>query len=189
MNLMRKRLFTLGLPAMAALLLSVVIAGHASATPSHKLDLKCDVGLTCNPASPIDMEGPVIGFVNYNQDDVTGDLRLEIKINGGAPAAGFTIYLVCGPTHETACGFDSFGTMTTNAQGNSSSSALVIPKCTAQAILSPNGPAMLGHIDLISGANVELYAATTVDFNETVGPACAPAIAPQSVQPGDPLNQ
>jgi hypothetical protein len=115
------------------------------------------------------MAGPVTGFVNYNQDGTTGDLRLVIKIANGPSNTNFIVYLVCGPTHATGCNFDDFGTVTTNAQGNGNTSAIVIPKCVAQGILD-GYVGMLGHVDLIGGGNV--LAATAVDFDETVGPAC-----------------
>ena len=127
-----------------------LIAGVANATPNTKVDLFQDVG---SAGGGLDMAGPTgYGFINYNKN-ASGSLRVVAALKNAAPNTTFTIYLVCGPTHATACGFIEIGTITTDDDGNATSGAIWI-----------DDPPYVGgpddHIDLIGGG--EVYAATPI---------------------------
>jgi hypothetical protein len=93
---------------------------------------------------PIDSSGPTgFGFVNYNKD-AAGDLRVVAALKNAAPNTTYHIFLVCGPTHDTGCGFVDIGTLATNGQGTGASGAIIV-----------SAPPFVGgpddHIDLLKG--------------------------------------
>ena len=111
---MRKRIASVALAGLAAALAAVVFAGGAAATANDKVDLQQDCGSPC--VTPVDSSGPTgFGFVNYNKNEA-GDLRVVAVVKNAAPNTTYDVFLVCGPTHATACGFVELGTVTTNGQ-------------------------------------------------------------------------
>jgi hypothetical protein len=102
--------------------------------------LQQDCGSPC--VELVDSTGPTgYGFVNYNKN-AAGDLRVVVSLKNAAPNTTCHIFLVCGPTHATACGFVDIGTLTTNGQGNGNSGAIIL---TAPPFVgSPDD-----HIDLL----------------------------------------
>jgi len=119
-----------------------------SAQPNTKLDALQDCGVPCVEA--LDNAGPTgFGFFNYNVD-ANGDLRVVVSLKNAVPNTTYEIFLVCGPTHASACGFISIGFLTTNGQGNGNSGAIDIPLATLQALPFGSGTRN-DHIDLLKG--------------------------------------
>ena len=134
--------------AATALLAVGLIAGVANATPNQKVDLFQDGGAA---GGAIDMAGPTgYGFVNYNTN-ASGALRIVVGLKNAQPNTTYTIFLVCGPTHATACGFIDIGSVTTDDDGNATSGAIWIED-------PPYAGGPDDHLDLIGGG--EVYAAT-----------------------------
>jgi hypothetical protein len=149
---------------VVSMLTVAALAMPASATPNTKLDLVQDCSTNC--PEPVDMQGPTgFGFINYNQDS-EGNLRAVTSLKNADPNTTYHIFLVCGPTHATACGFIDIGTLTTDDQGNGNSGAIVIPVGTLQTAPFGSG-ARTDHIDLIGGAgNLSngVYATSNVNY-------------------------
>jgi len=124
-----------------------LLASSAVATPNTKLDLVNDCG-GFGPGGACDMAGPTAGFLNYNQDD-TDNLRVVVSMKDGKPNTTYEIWLVCGPTHASACGFITIGTLTTNVQGNGTAS-LSVDLATLQAAPFGSGD-RTDHVDLGQG--------------------------------------
>lgn len=147
-----------------SLVAAVGIALPASAAPNTKLDLVQDCSSTCPEA--IDMAGPTgFGFVNYNQDD-QGNLRVVASLKNAQPNMTYHIFLACGPTHATACGFMDIGMVTTNGQGNGNSGAVMVPLATLQATPFGSG-ARTDHIDILAGVgdtSAGVYVTSNVDY-------------------------
>jgi len=136
---MRTRLIV----ATAVALLTVgVLVGVAMATADVKVDLQQDCGSPCT--EPVDSTGPTgFGFVNYNKN-AAGDLHVVASLKNAAPDTTYSIFLVCGPTHDATCGgFVELGTLTTNAQGNGTSAVSVE--------LPPYVGGPDDHIDILKG--------------------------------------
>ena len=130
-------------------------------TANVKLDLfrDCDIG-GCTGANPLDMQGPGDqGFVNYNQDEYTGDMNVTVHLQKqGAPNESYTLFLTCGPggigtPHSESCGFDVIGTLETNRNGIATM-GVTVPKCLADALISgnPYGDGQQAHLDILAGA-------------------------------------
>ncbi len=174
--------------APPALDLDAAAAMHAPpahAANSVKLDLfrDCDVG-GCTADNPLDMQGPDDqGWLIYRQDHETGDLVLNVKINKEASAGEtYELFLTCGPggvgtTHLESCGFLSAGTATANGAGNAHAT-VTVDKCAADALISGNpfGGGQQAHLDVLRGVGDQgagVFVATPIDFDPSVGPACA----------------
>ena len=121
---MRKRIASVVISGLASAFAATTFAGVAGATANDKVDLQQDCGSPCVEA--LDSSGPTgFGFVNYNKN-AAGDLRVVAVLKDAAPNTTYTVFLVCGPTHATACGFVNIGSVTTNGQGNGSSGAIIL---------------------------------------------------------------
>ena len=97
-------------------------------------------------AAPADMRGPEVGRVSYTRS-ATGNLQLKISVEFGQINTKYTVYLVCGPAHATACGFITIGTLATNAAG-AGSLGVSVPVGVLQN--APFGPGYrTDHLDLI----------------------------------------
>lgn len=154
-----------GISAMIAAMTTAAHAGTAFATPNTKVDFIQDVA-TGGSIADLDMAGPTgFGFVNFNQDNA-GNLRVVASLKNAEPNTTYEIFLVCGPTHDTACGFISIGTLTTNGQGNGNSGAVDVPLATLQA--APFGAGdRTDHIDLIQGPgdlSAGAYVVSGIDY-------------------------
>jgi hypothetical protein len=131
------------------LAIGIIAAGFATATvsvasagPNDKVDLQQDCGVPCVEA--VDSTGPTgFGFTNYNVDG-QGNLRVVASLKNAAPNTTYHIFLVCGPTHDTSCGFTDIGTLTTNGQGNGNSGAIILAG-------NPYGGGVDDHVDLLKG--------------------------------------
>lgn len=159
---------------VATAVLGILGTGVASATSNVKLSVFEDAAP--GPVGVVDFVGPTVdhSFVNFNQDDVTGDLRIVVNLHKtGEPGATYQIFLVCGAGSHAGCGFDTIGTLTLNKVGNGNSGALIVPKCQAAALLGPGGDA--GHVDLLEAVGDDsagVYVADDVIFDPSIGPAC-----------------
>jgi hypothetical protein len=150
------RIASIATIGLAATFAAAALAGVAAATANDKVDLQQDCGSPC--VEPVDSAGPTgFGFVNYNKN-AAGDLRVVAVLKNAAPDTTYTVFFVCGPTHATACGFVSIGTVTTNGQGNGSSGAIVL-----------TSPPYVGgpddHVDLIKDngdLNAGVYLSTPI---------------------------
>jgi hypothetical protein len=151
-----RRITSVAISGLAAVFAAATLAGVASATANDKVDLQQDCGSPC--VTPVDSVGPTgFGFVNYNEN-AAGDLRIVAVLKNAAPNTTYDVFLVCGPTHATACGFVNIGTLTTNGQGNGSTGAIVI-----------TSPPYVGgpddHVDLIKDdgdLNAGVYLSTPI---------------------------
>lgn len=161
--------------AALTLVVSGAVPGHA--TPNTKLLIIQDsagcggVGQPVCGAADSDMAGPSgtgnrgFGFVNYNQN-AEGELRVVVALKNATPNTTYEIFLVCGPTHATACGFITIGFLTTNGQGNGNSGAIHVPVTTLQAPPFGSG-ARTDHVDLLASVgdlSAGFYAATPVSY-------------------------
>ena len=148
---------------MTALVFSAV-PQSASATPNTKVDLVQDCSTGCVEA--VDMLGPTgFGFVNFNQN-AAGDLRVVVSLKNAEPNTNYKgVFLVCNPTHATACGFLDIGNLTTNGQGNGNA-IMSVSVATLQA--SPFGSgARTDHFDLlkdVGDTSAGVYAASGIDY-------------------------
>lgn len=153
---MRRRIASVATAGLVTALAAVVLAGVASATANDKVDLQQDCGSPC--VEPVDSVGPTgFGFVNVNKN-AAGDLRVVAVLKNAAPNTTYEVFLVCGPTHATACGFVSLGTLTTNGQGNGNSGAIVVED--PPYVGGPND-----HIDLLAqggGTSAGVYISTPI---------------------------
>ena len=150
-----------GVLALAFSNISVASAGRAI-----QLNLIQDCSTGCSEG--VDMLGPTgFGFINYNQDN-TGALRLLVSLKNAEPNTTYSIYLICGPTHGTACNFIIVGSITTNRRGNGNSGAIIVPLSTLQGAPFGSG-ARTDHIDLIApGGNAAGGVYVTTNVNYTV---------------------
>ena len=140
-----------------------VFPKSAEATANTKVDLIQDCSTGC--VEPIDMAGPAgFGFINFNQNS-NGDLRVVISLKNAEPNTTYSgVFLVCGPTHASACGFVDVGDVTTNGQGNGNAT-MILSVEMLQA--SPFGSgARTDHFDLIgsSTATGGVYAASGINY-------------------------
>jgi len=148
---------------MFAIALSLAVALSPSfikASSNTKIDLLQD--RSAGGIEDLDMDGPAgFGFVNYNQND-GDDLRLVVSLKNAEPNTTYSgAFLVCGPTHGTACGFIDVGDLTTNNQGNGNATIMLDVE-TLQA--TPFGPgSRTDHFDLIGPAG-DVYVVTGLDY-------------------------
>src|SRR5262249_33979824 len=109
---------------------------------------------------PTDFQGPSgFGFINFNQDD-TGVLRLTIAVKGGSPNTTYTVFLVCGPTHDLSCGFIPIGSVTKNGVGNGNTT-IHIDVATLQSLQGSG--AATDHVDMI-GTDGSVLVAGGINF-------------------------
>ena len=151
--------------AVITSMVATIASTSAQATPNTMSEFVLDCETTC-PIAEQDMAGPIgFGFVNHNQNE-NGDLRVVVALKNATPNTTYTIYLVCGPTHHTACAHTSIGTLTTNVHGNADSGAMPVPVATLQAF--PYGPgARTDHVDVMRGLGdltAGLYAAAGINY-------------------------
>lgn len=148
---------------MLAILVAIGLAalpGKAMATSNTKIDLIQDA--SAGGGEAIDMAGPTgFGFINFNQN-ATGDLRMVVSLKNAEPNTTYSgVFLVCGPTHSSACGFIDVGELTTNGQGNGNAT-MWLEVATLQA--SPFGPgARTDHFDVIGPAG-DVYAVSGINY-------------------------
>lgn len=158
-----KSLFSIAAVFVAISAFVVVQPQEALATANTKVNLVQDCSTGCTEA--IDMAGPTgFGFINFNQNN-NGDLRVVISLKNAEPNTTYSgVFLVCGPTHATACGFVDVGDLTTNGQGNGNAT-MILPVADLQA--SPFGSgARTDHFDLIAGSPSTggVYAASGINY-------------------------
>jgi len=112
-------LFALVLVAVVA-----VFPRSASAAANTKVDLVQDVA--SGPVGVLDMDGPTgFGFINFNQN-ANGDLHITVSLKNAEPNTEYSgVFLVCGPTHASACGYVDVGDLTTNGQGNGNATMIL----------------------------------------------------------------
>lgn len=152
--------------ALTGLLVAAAMAVSAQAalaTPNTKVNLVQDCSTGC--AEAVDMEGPTgFGFVNFNQN-ADGDLRVTVSLKNAEPNTTYSgVFLVCGPSHASACGYVDVGDLTTNGQGNGNATMILAVEDLQD---SPFGPgARTDHFDLIAATNATggVYAASGIDY-------------------------
>lgn len=137
--------------------------GPVSAAANTKVDLMQDCSTGCSEA--VDMAGPTgFGFINFNQN-ANGDLRLTVSLKNAEPNTDYSgVFLVCGPTHATACGFVDVGNLTTNAQGNGNAT-MILPAADLQEDFGSG--AKTDHFDLLKGVGDQsagVYAASGINY-------------------------
>lgn len=153
-----KILFGLVLVAVVA-----VFPRSASASASTKVDLVQDVA--SGGVGVLDMDGLTgFGFINFNQD-ANGDLRLTVSLKNADPDTEYNgVFLVCGPTHASACGYVDVGDITTNNQGNGNATMIL----SASYLNDTFGPgARTDHFDLLKGVgdlSAGVYVASGIDY-------------------------
>ncbi len=145
--------------------LVVAVAPRAAlATANTKVALVQDVA--SGGVGTADMLGPTgYGFLNFNQN-ANGDLRLVVSLKNADPNTEYKgVFLVCGPTHASACSYIDVGDLTTNGQGNGNAT-MWVPVATLQA--SPFGSgSRTDHFDLLKGVGDQsagVYVAAGVDY-------------------------
>ena len=146
------------------LAVAVVLPQRVLASAATKVDLVQDVA--SGGVGTLDMLGPTgYGFVNFNQD-ASGDLRLTVSLKNADPNTAYHgVFLVCGPTHASACGFVDVGELTTNGQGNGNAT-LRLSVAVLQA--SPFGSgSRTDHFDLLKGVGDDsagVYVASGINY-------------------------
>jgi len=146
------------------LAIAVVLPQRVLASAATKVDLVQDVA--SGGVGTLDMLGPTgYGFVNFNQD-ASGDLRLTVSLKNADPNTAYHgVFLVCGPTHASACGFVDVGELTTNGQGNGNAT-LRLSVAVLQA--SPFGSgSRTDHFDLLKGVGDDsagVYVASGINY-------------------------
>jgi hypothetical protein len=123
-----------------------------------------DCGTGC--PEPVDMAGPTgFGWVNYYTIG-DGDLKVTVALHHAEPNTTYEIFLVCGPTHDTACGFTVIGSLTTDAYGRGRANQIIVRLATLQAPPYGSGD-RTDHIDLLKSAgdlSGGLYAAGNINY-------------------------
>jgi subtilisin family serine protease len=115
------------------------------------------------------------GYVQY--EDLPGaSIRIQVEMRGVPTNASYTAYLVCGGSHEVACGYISIGTVTTDADGSSSATFTVTNPFTGSED---------EHIDL--GGPDGFYTAGPIS-TQSSGGALEGAQVRSVPQRGDPLR-
>jgi hypothetical protein len=121
----------------------------------------------------LDMVGPDIGRVNYQQNSLAA-LVLLPHTDFAQPNTTYQIFLVCGASHALACGFISKGTLTTNATGLGNAS-VTVSIATLQA--APFGCGYrTDHVDLIGGPLNSVLAAGAINYFVPCAPGTAPTM-------------
>ncbi len=150
-----KILYRLPILSVLAIIALLGSAPLAQATSNTKIAVFQDVPPGGSSAD-VDFIGPTgFGFVSYNQDDETGDMRLTVSLKGVAPGREFGVFLTNGPTHDTAIGFIFAAVFTTNVRGNGTVT-VTIP-ISQLSFLALGADSVLGHVDI-----------TTFDFADGV---------------------
>jgi hypothetical protein len=144
---------TLTLVIIATMLVPSVVL----AAPNSKVDLVMDVG---EAGDAYDMEGPVVGFVNTNQDD-EGNLRVVIKVKDATPLTTYTVWLVGGATHDSATGFTVIGYLTTNEIGTANSGEIWVDAATMAEAPFGSGP---HHIDIDEGGDDKWFVSSPIPY-------------------------
>lgn len=139
-----------------AIITTLLIPSVALAAPNSKVDLIEDTA-----DGVLDMDGPVVGFVNTNQDE-DGNLRVVIKVKGATPLTTYTIYLTGNATHDTATGYIDIGTLTTNENGIGNSGEIIIDAATAQAPPLGAGP---HHLDIGDAGDGKWFTSTPIPYS------------------------
>lgn len=140
------------------------LPSSVEASANTKVDLVQDCSTGCSET--VDMAGPTgFGFINYNQN-ANGDLRLVVSVKNAEPNTEYSgVFLVCGPTHSSACGFVDAGDLVTNGQGNGNAT-MILSVESLQA--SPFGPgSRTDHFDLLKGVgdvSAGVYTATGINY-------------------------
>ena len=151
------KLTALAVLAVAALLGSI---STAQATDNVKIAVFQDVPPGGSSAD-IDFMGPTgFGFVNYSQDDITGDMHVTASLKGVAPDKTYFIFLVNGPDHTSASGFVLIAALTTNIRGNGTA-PVTVPAAVLE-FLAFGAESVLGHIDMFA------FDDTGIDFSAGV---------------------
>ena len=146
------------------LAIAVVLPQRVLASAATKVDLVQDVA--SGGVGTLDMLGPTgYGFVNFNQD-ASGDLRITVSLKNAEPNTTYQgVFLVCGPTHASACGYVDAGDLTTNGQGNGNA---ILKLSVAVLQASPFGPGYrTDHFDLLKGVGDDsagVYVAGGVNY-------------------------
>jgi hypothetical protein len=131
-----------------------------------------------------DMLGAKVGVVQYVQHS-DGLLRLTVIVTFGAPLTTYRIFLVCGPSHDLACGFVDLGPLTTDAAG--------MGQAAVDNVGAPFGTGYRNdHVDLLQGEgdlSKGILAAGAINYFQPPIEAAAAAAAASvagAVKPGDP---
>jgi len=140
----------------------------------------------------VDITGPAIGSVSYHQD-AADDLSLTITVEFGQPSTVYRVFLVCGPSHASGCGFRDIGPVATNVVGQGNTT-IVVPFPVLRA--PPFGPGYrTDHLDLLVGAgdlSKGVLTAGALNYfvcRERVGAQAAqPTEAERQSATGDPLG-
>jgi hypothetical protein len=101
------------------------------------------------------------GFANTNQN-ADGDLRVVGVLQGVAPNTMYYVNIWAGPDHIGAITAMYSGNVTTNAQGNANTGAIIIP---AASLYGGSGYTGVGHIDFDNASTTGTYVATGIPYN------------------------
>jgi hypothetical protein len=138
---------------LVAALAVTMLAPTATAAKYEQSPMFQDCSAGCPEA--IDFSGPSgFGWVNYTT--YGPDLKLQVALRGASANTSYTIYLTCGPTHDTACGFVAVGTLLTDAYGRANANQIVVR--------SPfGGGVRTDHVDII-GSDGSIYVAGNINY-------------------------
>jgi hypothetical protein len=139
---------------------AMMMSTRSASAANTKVDLIQDVAP--GGVGAIDMAGDTgFGFINFNQN-ANGDLRVTISLKNASPNTEYNgVFLVCGPTHATACGFVDVGDMTTNNQGNANATMMLSTSFLNDEFGSG---AKTDHFDLIGNGSGDVYVASGIDY-------------------------
>jgi hypothetical protein len=152
----RKLVLLLAVVAAVTVTLGVPGATGSSYQRSY-LFQDCSTG--CPEA--IDMVGPSgFGWINYTT--YGPDLKLQVQLRNAEPNASYRIFLTCGPTHATACGFVDVGGITTDRYGRGNANQIIVPT-------QFGGGARTDHVDILAASGPATAGAyVAADINYTV---------------------
>lgn len=142
---------------LVAALAVTMLAPSATAAKYEQSGMFQDCSTGCPEA--VDMAGPGgFGWVNYTT--YGPDLKLQVALRGAEPNTTYRVFLTCGPTHDTACGFVDVGSVTTDQYGRGNNNQIIVR--------SPfGGGVRTDHVDLLKGAgdlSAGLYAAGNINY-------------------------
>jgi hypothetical protein len=103
------------------------------------------------------------GFANTNQN-ANGDLRVVGALMGVAPNTTYDVVIYVGPTHANAIAILYSGNITTNAQGNANTGAIIIPAASLSGFWGGSGYIGVGHIDFDNVSTTGTYVATGIPY-------------------------
>lgn len=157
---------------------SCIVSQFARNVPIAEQEPCGDLGLTANLLGPQvgACDGPVAGSTSI-LDLPNGDSQVNVTFTNGTPNTTFEVYWTCTSVpngcHNSACGFISIGTVTTNGSGQANSTFTVVGG-------NPY-PGQYVHLDLCgSGCSIVF---TSVFPTAPAGVAAGPGLAAQT---GDP---